>query len=78
MRQVLLLPPDEEMDQAEKLEAVFIALEPKPVAKLPKPAEDVLSEFQKLLLTLPVDAVVTRPTKPPELVAPVELTTPVA
>jgi hypothetical protein len=78
MRQVLLLPPDEEMDQAEKLEAVFIALEPKPVAKLPKPAEDVLSEFQKLLLTPPVDASDTRPTKPPELVAPLELTTPVA
>ena len=66
------------MDQAEKLDAVFIAAELKPVPALPKPAEDVLSEFQKLLVTLPVDPAATIPTKPPELVAPVELTTPVA
>ena len=35
MRQVPLLPPDDEMDQAEKLEAVFIAVELKPVPALP-------------------------------------------
>ena len=35
MRQVLLLPPDEEIDHAEKLDAVFIAVELKPVPALP-------------------------------------------
>ena len=66
MRQVLLLPPADEMDQAEKLEAVFIAAELKPVPALPKPAEDVLSEFQKLLLTPPELDANRYPTKPPE------------
>ena len=78
MRQVLLLPPTEEMDQAEKLDAVFIATELKPVPALPKPAWGVASEFQKLLLTLPVDPPVTTPTRPPALMAPVKVTTPVA
>ena len=65
MRQVLLLPPDDEMDQAEKLDAVFIAAELKPVPALPKPAEEVLSEFQKLLLTLPTLPDATLPISPP-------------
>ena len=67
MRQVLLLPPADEMDQAEKLEAVFMAVELKPVPELPLPAESVLSEFQKLLLTppVPVPVNVTAPTSPP-------------
>jgi hypothetical protein len=65
MRQVPLLPPDEEMDQAEKLDAVFIAVELKPVPALPKPAEDVLSEFQKLLVTLPTLPDATLPISPP-------------
>jgi hypothetical protein len=66
MRQVLLLPPDEEIDQAEKLDAVFIAAELKPVPALPKPAEAVLSEFQKLLVTPPELDANRYPTKPPE------------
>jgi hypothetical protein len=35
MRQVLLLPPDEAMDQAEKLDAFFMSAEPKPFPALP-------------------------------------------
>ena len=65
MRQVLLLPPADEMDQAEKLDAVFIAAELKPLPALPKPAEDVLSEFQKLPLTLPTLVATTLPISPP-------------